>query len=217
MHTDPPSLSVAPDLAFVYVGGDASLDLVNTVDWTTRGLEMDRLTSYDRLIWWVEGAGIVSAAEGEELRRRGEARPQEALAAYRSARWLRWVLRRLYVAVASEEAPGAGLDDFNDVLANAMRRVELAVGEGGDGRVARWAWVGRGERLDSPLWPVVRGAAELLASAEGGRVRVCGGEGCGWTFVDRSRNGFRRWCQMEVCGTREKSRRRTRSARTVAG
>jgi predicted RNA-binding Zn ribbon-like protein len=26
--------------------------------------------------------------------------------------------------------------------------------------------------------------------------------------VDRSRNGFRRWCQMRTCGTREKTRRR---------
>jgi predicted RNA-binding Zn ribbon-like protein len=27
-------------------------------------------------------------------------------------------------------------------------------------------------------------------------------------YVDRSRNGLRRWCQMEVCGTKEKSRQR---------
>ena len=27
-------------------------------------------------------------------------------------------------------------------------------------------------------------------------------------YVDRSRNGLRRWCQMRTCGTREKSRRR---------
>jgi predicted RNA-binding Zn ribbon-like protein len=39
-------------------------------------------------------------------------------------------------------------------------------------------------------------------------VRVCDGDDCGWMYVDRSRNGFRRWCQMRTCGTREKTRRR---------
>ena len=215
MSTDPQSLSFASDLPFEYVGGDASLDLVNTVDWTARGLEMDRLSSYERLVRWAEGAGVVGAAEGEALRRRAKARPQEATAAYQSARWLRWVVRRLYLAAANAEPLDAALGDFNDVLAGAMRRLELAPAPAGEGRVARWAWVGRDERLDSPLWPVARAAADLLASAEGDRVRVCGGEGCGWVFVDRSRNGFRRWCQMEVCGTREKSRRRANRERPV--
>jgi predicted RNA-binding Zn ribbon-like protein len=34
-------------------------------------------------------------------------------------------------------------------------------------------------------------------------------------FVDRSRNGFRRWCQMATCGTEEKTRRRAARARSA--
>jgi predicted RNA-binding Zn ribbon-like protein len=64
------------------------------------------------------------------------------------------------------------------------------------------------DRLDSPLWPVVRSAAELLASSDVERLRVCAGDDCGWAYVDRSRNGLRRWCQMSTCGTAEKTRRR---------
>jgi predicted RNA-binding Zn ribbon-like protein len=55
---------------------------------------------------------------------------------------------------------------------------------------------------------VLRAAGDLLASDEAARIRECGGEDCGWMYVDRSRNGLRRWCQMEVCGTKEKSRQR---------
>lgn len=211
MPNDIPSLSFAPDLPFVYVGGDPSFDLVNSVDWTAGGLEMDRLSSYERLTWWAEGAGIVLAEEGKRLRLEGGERPEEAVAAYRDARRLRLVLHRLYQAVAAGSVAGALFDDFNDVLEGAMGQLEVAGGggaRGGKGGVVRWVWRDREERLDSPLWPVVRSAAELLVS-EGARVRVCAGEGCGWTFVDRSRNGLRRWCQMEVCGTREKSRRRS--------
>jgi predicted RNA-binding Zn ribbon-like protein len=57
------------------------------------------------------------------------------------------------------------------------------------------------------LWPIVRSAAELLTSEDLGRVRRCGREGCDWLFVDSSKNRSRRWCSMEMCGSRVKSRR----------
>ncbi|MEO8561896.1 MAG: CGNR zinc finger domain-containing protein [bacterium] len=47
-----------------------------------------------------------------------------------------------------------------------------------------------------------------MARSHSRSVRQRGGADCGWLYVDRSRNGLRRWCQMEVCGTREKSRKR---------
>src|SRR5689334_7158664 len=70
-----PSPSPSPTLTplsttldpFKYVGGDAALDFVNTVDWTSRGLVRDRLTSYDRLVAWAEGAGVVSREAGRAL------------------------------------------------------------------------------------------------------------------------------------------------------
>jgi len=37
------------------------------------------------------------------------------------------------------------------------------------------------------------------------RVKTCGG--CGWLFVDRTRNGSRRWCISALCGNRDKARR----------
>jgi predicted RNA-binding Zn ribbon-like protein len=72
----------------------------------------------------------------------------------------------------------------------------------------RWSWRESGDSLDSPLWPVVWSAAMLLVSEEVGRIRICGGQDCGWVYVDRSRNGLRRWCCMQTCGTQAKSRRR---------
>ena len=207
---DTASMSFAPELPFVYVGGDPSLDLVNTVDWTEAGMEMDRLADYARLTLWAEGAGIVGAGDGAELRREARERRDEAEAAYREARRLRLALHRLYAGVATGTVREAALADFNDMLGASMGRLALigAGGAPGGGPLVRWTWRGAGDRLDALLWPVVRAAATLLVSDEGGRVRVCAGAGCGWVFVDRSRNGFRRWCQMEVCGTREKSRKR---------
>ncbi|HEX6938971.1 MAG TPA: CGNR zinc finger domain-containing protein [Longimicrobiales bacterium] len=91
-----------------------------------------------------------------------------------------------------------------------MARLDLvsAGDRPGDAGALRWAWRGAGEELEFPLWPVIRSAADLLASGDSRRIRVCAGPDCGWLFVDRSRNGMRRWCDMKLCGTREKARRR---------
>lgn len=207
----PAALSSDPELPFKYIGGDPSLDLVNTVDWTRRGLESERLTDYERLTRWAEGAGLVSKSEAERLRRAGRAQPRAAQAAYDAARWLRWVLQRLYGSIAAGERPGSSWDDFNEVLADTLRWLRIApVRQGRSARlkIADWAWHGREERLDSLLWPVVWSAASLLTSDEARRIRVCASLDCGWIYIDRSRNGRRRWCQMETCGTFEKSRRR---------
>jgi predicted RNA-binding Zn ribbon-like protein len=77
-------------------------------------------------------------------------------------------------------------------------------------------WVGADDRLDALLWPVVWSTAQLLTSADAAKLRVCAGHDCGWVYVDRSRNGFRRWCEMATCGTREKSRRRAERRRGAA-
>ena len=62
-------------------------------------------------------------------------------------------------------------------------------------------------------------AADLLTAPERSRVRLCEAtalDGCGWLFLDTSRNGTRRWCEMASCGNRYKARRhyaRVRAAR----
>ena len=47
-------------------------------------------------------------------------------------------------------------------------------------------------------------ALSLLAGDAWKRVRIC--PNCNWLFVDRSRNSSRLWCDMSVCGNRQKAR-----------
>ena len=208
----PSTLSDASDLPFKYVGGDASLDLVNTVDWTTRGLVDERLTSYERLTRWAEGAGALTAKAAAQLRTLATAHPRLADRAHRGALELRWQLRQLFTALDRGDRLDqlGALDEFNRSLAEAGSRLELTPGMRVQATDAplQWGWRDSGENLESFLWPVIRSAAELLVSAEATRIHECAGEDCGWMYVDRSRNGLRRWCQMEVCGNREKARRR---------
>jgi predicted RNA-binding Zn ribbon-like protein len=195
--------------AFLYVSGDPALDLVNTVDWTSHGPQAERLTSYEQLTRWAEGAGVLAPGEGRRLRRLAVERPRAAGLAVDYARHARATLRELFGAIARGESPGAALPRFNQMLADALTRMEVAPRVGVRGAVGyQWHWRGQAEDLRGVLWPVVWSAGSLLRSDELGNVRVCDGDDCGWMYVDRSRNGLRRWCQMRTCGTREKTRRR---------
>ena len=51
---------------------------------------------------------------------------------------------------------------------------------------------------------LVESAVELLTSERIARVKSC--PSCGWFFLDVTKNGSRRWCSMDMCGSSAKSR-----------
>ena len=61
------------------------------------------------------------------------------------------------------------------------------------------------EAFDAMLWPIIHAAGELLLSEKISQVKEC--PGCGWLFLDTSKNGSRRWCSMNTCGARDKTRK----------
>lgn len=201
-----PQPALEPDAPFRYVGGDPAIDLVNTVDWTSRGLEVDRLTGYDRLLEWAVGAGVIDDATAMRLARRASSDPFAARAALHDAAALRGVLERIFRALTSGSDAARAIAELNDGM---LRRAAgaLALIRTGDGALSL-GWPSLADSLLLPLVATAWRAAALLASDDVHRVRRCGGVDCGWYFVDRSRNGLRHWCEMETCGTKEKSRRR---------
>jgi predicted RNA-binding Zn ribbon-like protein len=58
-------------------------------------------------------------------------------------------------------------------------------------------------------------ALSLLAGEEWRRVRIC--RNCNWLFVDRSRNASRLWCDMSVCGNRQKAKRHYHRRKAATG
>jgi predicted RNA-binding Zn ribbon-like protein len=211
----PPAISVDDTLPFRFIAGDLSLDFVNTVDWTSRGPARDRLGSYGRVVEWALAAEILDDRSVSRLERRAFMRQRDAAVALETARALRWTLRRLVSAIAENDRAVASvrlpLDELNAFAGDVFAHMRLAlpsVGRGARSSPLTWTWADDADRLDSPLWPIVRSAAGLLTSSDAERLRVCAGCDCGWVYVDRSRNGLRRWCEMSTCGTAEKSRRR---------
>ena len=202
----------APTLPFKFVGGQPALDLLNTVDWTSAGPLLDRLSDYERLLTWGTEAGLFGATSAGRLRKLAGADPAAAQRALDRCRELRRVLHRCVVALVSGRGVPAALERLDPYLHLALAHLVLE-SAGAKTTEVRAGWSGFEESLDGPMWPVVWDAVQLLLCPESERLRVCGGENCGWVYVDRSRNGLRRWCEMETCGTTAKNRRRGRRPR----
>lgn len=188
-----------------FIAGRACLDFANTVDWRTSGEPEELLQGYADLVGWSVRAGILEQALASRLEQEARADPQAATRAFGRALELREAIHRLFLAHAHGESPRP------DDLALVARAYADAVKHAGLVRnpsAPRYSWsFGESADLDRPSWPLALSAVELLESDEVTRVRECGGRGCGWLFLDETRNHGRRWCVSTACGNRERVRR----------
>ncbi len=192
------------------IGGRLCLDFTNTVGWHASEDPSEWLTSYEELLAWAARAGALTEAETDELRREAERRPEEAAAALERAQAIREVVYRILSAAArGGHARGEDLEALNRALASALTRLRVRQ----SAEQYFWSWAREPGDLDRMVWPALRSAAELLTSPDLKRVKECAGEGCGWLFLDGSRNRSRRWCDMADCGNRAKARRHYQRSR----
>ena len=189
-------------------GGVACLDFVNTVGSRLTERTSEYLRSYEDLLDWSRQAGLLALEEAEGLFRQAALDPEGARETLSRALVLREAIHRLISAhIAGESRDENDLSALNRELSIALSHLRVMSADGA--YTWGWDWIGDdgGMRLDGPLWPVAQSAAELLTSPNLSRVKVCAGDGCGWVFLDESRNSSRRWCDSRDCGNRERVRR----------
>jgi predicted RNA-binding Zn ribbon-like protein len=184
--------------------GHVVLDYVNTLSWRTRAEKVEFLSNYSDLVTW----GVISGLLTEEQARsylEGERKAHEqAAAVYLRSIALREALYHILSAYSSAGQPElTDIAVLNQELAQALSFRRLKWSEDG----FNWSWEEGPGDLESLLWKIAGAAADLLTSATLERVGECQGVGCGWLFIDTSKNHSRRWCDMEGCGNRAKARR----------
>jgi predicted RNA-binding Zn ribbon-like protein len=184
--------------AFGLVANHPALDFCNTVgEWADGRPARDKLVTHGDLVAWARAVGLLTPAEAAGLRR-----PRSAARLLGRARAFRAALYELVTAAIAGRPPdAAALATVEAELARARSALRLEALRGG----YAWRWADPAAP-DRPLLEVARAAAGLLGEPLG-RVRRCGGEGCGWLFRDTSRGGRRRWCSMSTCGNTAKVRR----------
>jgi predicted RNA-binding Zn ribbon-like protein len=187
-----------PELPFV--AGHMALDFVNTAEGREDPLAGDALLAPANLRAW---------GRRYDLLGRSAASP-DAAAELELAREARELLYRVFHARTRDEPPSErDLDRMGELAAEAHAAGRLR--GGGDGP-PRWRW-SRSE-LATVRHAVVSNAVELLQTDPSARFKQCPGDQCGWLFLDTTKRGNRRWCQMRECGQEAKDKRRRLRAET---
>lgn len=215
------------------VGGHPALDLVNTLE---RGVPLDGGPPHDylsdapALLRWAARAGLISDAERDRADQAWHDDPASAQAGLATVRDIREGLH-LVVLATIRPVDGGPADDAGEGDPIAAGAALVVLHERWAGASARAALVlDRGDppqvrltygTIPAMLIPdrVAEAALDVLRTADLPRVRRCPirDGGCGWLFLDQSRNGSRRWCRMADCGNTAKARRLTERRRAARG
>jgi predicted RNA-binding Zn ribbon-like protein len=200
------------------VGGHPAIDLVNTVEpRVPLNDRHDHLAAPDDLLTWAQRAGIIDAAEACAVVAVWASSPAaggRALSAVKNTR------EALYAVLSEMVSPGGGsagtdleLEHLRTGWAAAANRSRLVPGPGISARLI----VCSTPALVIPD-RLAYAAVDLLCHADLARLGMCPAEddGCGWLFIDHSRNHSRHWCVMEgSCGAQVKARRLTERRRAA--
>jgi predicted RNA-binding Zn ribbon-like protein len=194
------------------VGGHPALDLVNTVSWrqdTDRRRE--NLSEPLDLLTWTHRTGLLDERHLTAIRVAMAADPQMAAGVLRRVQELREQLYR-HLADCLDDRAGerqiAAGSPLHRAVTDAVAASSLA------GTPARWTLEPRGP-LDLPRVLALH-ALDLLQTMPSDRLRRCADDGCGWLFLDTTRNHSRRWCSSGDCGNRDRARRHYTRNRTAA-
>jgi len=202
-----PDLQVIENHRFTdrdFIAGEASLDFINTLAGRDRSEPRDRLDGYGRLLEWAAHANLLPGKRLRGLAHLAQAEPAAAAKALARAKMLRESLFAVVAALAAGRAPTAdALAVFHVFwLAGATAQAFHYT----EGRLALEI-AAEDDDLDLISAIVAWRVVEHVLTVPPERLRVCPGPDCAWTFIDRSKAGRRRWCDMAVCGNAAKSRR----------
>jgi predicted RNA-binding Zn ribbon-like protein len=177
---------------------------INTVDWRDDPVRRsDPLKSYSDLLHWARDAGAIPPGIAHKLAHEANRHPAAAQSSFLRAITVREALAAvLAAALEHRQPPPEDMKRFNAALGESGGHLRLSGSKG----QFRMNWDSNSS-FDRVLWPVVRSAADLVTSTDLERLRICEGAGCGWLFLDATRNRSRRWCNMAVCGNRAKVKR----------
>jgi predicted RNA-binding Zn ribbon-like protein len=227
------------------VGGHLGLDLVNTVaPRTPTGDEHeDYLATAQQLLDWSRRVGVLSDVEADAVSAAWATAGtgDQALRAVWEIREATYEVLEAALAPPADRADRADharRAETLDALGRLFLRWTTAIARGSlapagvlpaavglppdpaeseDGR-----GVARIRYGEVPAWLVpdrlAAACVELVQTVDVHQLKACPLDegGCGWLFLDRSRNGSRRWCTMEDCGAHAKARRLTERRRRAA-
>jgi predicted RNA-binding Zn ribbon-like protein len=189
-----------------FIGGHPALDLANAV-FNRRAPKSDNelFKSARDIANWFEASGLAGARHAEAVAQIADEPFVERVRAVREAS------AEVFGSIAEKKRPATEALGFLFRCA-ASGLAGGAIGLNGtnpDLTLSRW------RDPDAVAGVLAMLAIEGFFTLPRERLRSC--PRCAWVFLDTSRGGKRRWCNMRICGNREKvSRHRSIPRRTAS-
>jgi predicted RNA-binding Zn ribbon-like protein len=176
------------------------LSLANTRNWRRAKAPDEHMLDYSDVLRWGEKRGLVDAGEALQLAATAGLRARVARAEFAATLALREAIYRVFSARAQgREADASDIATIGASFNDAVAQLELVVVEGKLTARARRAEPG----LEAIRLHAALSAVSLLTSEFAAKVKECADDrGCGWLFLDGTRNGSRRFCFSNECGNR---------------
>lgn len=183
-------------------GGCAVFDFTNTVNTRASSPAFEYLKTYADVLEWSERVALLSSERIALLSRLAASNETQGEIALAKTIRAREVLYRLFSKIAANVTPDpATVNEFNALLSECFGKIQLSISSAD----ATPNFYNESLSLDEPVRVIMKSAYDILTNEPFKRLKEC--PNCGWLFVDRTKNGKRRWCDMEVCGSRDKAKR----------
>jgi predicted RNA-binding Zn ribbon-like protein len=191
-------------MPFASLRAGLCLDYANTLSWRGSAAPAEALKEFADLVDWLRRRGAIDVGTAANATRWARQSSAEAARCFSQSLALREAIYGAFRAIATGRPVGnRDFSALKTALGEAPVRHELV-------RINRgFAWQVAAFEPTAPylIAPVLWSAADLLLAEDPPRVRRCANDACLWLFIDASKNGTRRWCDMASCGNRAKARR----------
>jgi predicted RNA-binding Zn ribbon-like protein len=163
------------------------------------GTNRDNLGNYNDLVYWAKKAKVLDTHAFGLLEREGS-NEKRAREFFFEAIGLRTLIYSIFHPLSHrQKVKPADLEAFNKVVMRYFPLLTISTQK--DRFVEKWNF--ESHPFYAVTAPIVKSAYELLLSDRLQRVKEC--PNCGWLFLDTTKNGKRRWCSMEDCGSNVKA------------
>ncbi|WP_218016942.1 CGNR zinc finger domain-containing protein [Sphingomonas mali] len=175
-----------------------SIDFANTIHDRFAADVEDYIATPERYVEWARRSGAIATDEMIDMSRL-EGEGERLMADVRSLRDATYLL--LSACIDGVALPQGPLLVENHWLLRAWQSQSLSE----NGLLTLRA---DPEDLRIPLKRIALDVVDTLVDARAGKFKLkrCANQSsCGWIFADTSKNGRRRWCAMQTCGTASKT------------
>ena len=188
-----------------FIAGHPVLDFINTVTGRDE-LPQDWLDSYAKLIIWAKKADLLPLDTLKDLTEKIANNELETEQAFLQLKVLREELFSLFYGLMAKQEVAAELLEQLEKKWHASYSIHKLVKIDDKISVSVDSSAPNLQLIEKRI---IYLAVELACQFPTDRLRICKGSNCSWLFLDSSKAGRRRWCDMKTCGNTSKVRRFT--------